>query len=145
MAIGSSSSPSLATAIISILVVVSLAVLGAFWQLSDPRGDIKDIRANYLTVREHNEFTTRIARDVARIEEENNRQNARMLAAETFQAWEKENAATVAEINKRLDDKVSRSDIEALSRQVEVLFRMMHEHERDDRLLNGAGQKGGSR
>jgi predicted nucleic acid-binding Zn-ribbon protein len=56
-------------AIISGIVVIGLAIVGAFWALADPRSEIKDIKARYLTVREHLDLVNRINTDIERIDQ----------------------------------------------------------------------------
>jgi hypothetical protein len=46
--------------VISTMVVV-LTMFAGFWQLADPRASLSDLKAtfaNYLTIREHNQFTS---------------------------------------------------------------------------------------
>lgn len=45
-----------------------LAIMGGLWSITDPRGDIKDIRTNYLSLREHEEFVRRFNSDLGKVE-----------------------------------------------------------------------------
>jgi len=76
------------------------AVVGAFWSLADPRAEVRAIRENYLTLREHEEFVRRFNSDIARIEGENRTQISR---TEVETVW-KRRAAELAEMHKQLDD-----------------------------------------
>lgn len=148
-----------AIAVITITITIGLAVLGAFYTLIDPRGDIKrltdDLHSNYLTIREHNEFQVRVARDILRVEEENARQNQNAVTNGTFQAWKQERDGVIMSLQKRVDEAVSknsadeiwrqrRAEIDDIQRRIEALAVRLHEHEREDRVLttNGRGEKG---
>lgn len=48
--------------------VVMLTIVGGFWSLADPRAELKNIRDNYLSIREHEEFVRRFDRDVERLD-----------------------------------------------------------------------------
>lgn len=127
---------------ITVVVTVGLAVLAAFWQLSDPRSEIKTIREGYLSVREHNEFAARIAADIKRLEDENRRQ----LSVDTFRAWKDERDGVIRQLTERANKAVLQSEVQAvwtqrraelddIKRQIEVLRDMILNHERDDRRL----------
>src|SRR5512143_29950 len=65
--------------VLSAAIALGLALLAAFWALADPRQEIKDIKTNYLTLREHEEFVKRFTADIGRIEQ-TNRDQALQLA-----------------------------------------------------------------
>ena len=56
------------TAIISGMIIIAITVVGAIWRLADPRSDITSIKANYLSLREHEEFVSRFKADIQRLE-----------------------------------------------------------------------------
>lgn len=127
---------------ITIVVTVGLAVLAAFWQLSDPRNEIKNIREGYLSVREHNEFAARIAADIKRLEDENRRQ----MTVETFRAWKDERDGVIRQLTERAGRAITqtevqevwrgfRAELDNLHRQIEQMRDMILNHERDDRRL----------
>jgi uncharacterized phage infection (PIP) family protein YhgE len=49
---------------------LAIAVVGGFWALADPRGDIAGIKSNYLTIREHDEFKGSMAVEISRLDTE---------------------------------------------------------------------------
>lgn len=103
------------------------AVLLAFWQLADPRAEIKTLRDlvnnQYLTIREHVEFSAKVQRDLDRLSAEQTRQ----VSTDAFNAWKIEHDAAHKDLQKR---------IEALQLQ-------LHQHERDDRAwFNGPSNSG---
>ncbi len=102
------------TPIIISTVVVVLTIIGGFWSLADPRTELKAIRDNYLTIREHQEFQNRVTRDIQRLEAENQVQ------------------ASKTELNAVVTER--RAELDKLHKDVEELLRLFHEHERDDRL-----------
>lgn len=107
--------------VITILIMIGVAVLGAFYTLIDPRSDIKDIRASYLSLREHLAFETRVARDIVRLEGE----NAKQVSRDEFMGVARARDA----------------QIETLTREITELQAELHQHERDDRALNGLATK----
>jgi len=120
------SSKNLSPIVVSLIGTGIIGVLAAFWQLSDPRADIKSIRDTYLTLREHTEFAQRFTRDVARLEEEQRAQNVSIdtkvskdVAAEVW----KQRDLPVAALHEQIVD---------LSRRLEVLTQQVQEHERAD-------------
>lgn len=124
------------------------AVVAAFWSLADPRSDIANIRTNYLTLREHAAFEVRVARDIARLEDENKRQ----LPVDSFSSWKKEHDRVTAEIQRAVDDRLTKSaaeevwrqrraELDELHKQIDALRAEITQHERDDR-SSFATQKG---
>jgi len=100
--------------VISAGIALSLALLAAFWALADPRAEIKNIRENFLTIREHNEFQARVKSDISRLEDENRHQVRR----EEFEG--------------RLGQILREHD--AFRREIEALRDRMTEHAREDRV-----------
>jgi hypothetical protein len=111
-------------------MVLLLTILGGFWSLADPRGELKSIRDSYLTVREHEEFVHRFNKDITRIETENR------LQEEHFQtllnARQSKDAADQATIRleKRIDDLVT--ELRALRQ-----YTQMHIDRDSDRFSKG--------
>ena len=60
----------LETVLISGGIIVILAIIGVVWGLADPRSEIKEIKTNYLTLREHEEFVRRFNSDILRLQNE---------------------------------------------------------------------------
>jgi len=108
--------------VITVIVTIGLAVLGAFWQLSDPRSEIKrlneDLHSNYLTIREHQEFQARIAKDISRLEAEQILQNQSLVQRSEADA-----------IQKLRDQQIN-----DLRSGIELLTKAFHDHEHDDRI-----------
>jgi hypothetical protein len=85
-------------------VILLIAIVAGFWQLADPRADIKDIRLSYLSLREHEEFVRRFQSDIARIETEQRDQN-HLMATKTEMTAQLHAAEQVTSmIQKRIDD-----------------------------------------
>ena len=101
--------------IVTIIVTVGLAVLAAFWQLSVPRNDIKtlrdDLRNNYLTIREHEEFIRRVTADLVRVEQENRDQNEHNATKAQLENHEKSDEMLSHERDKRLEQMQRQIDI----------------------------------
>ncbi len=53
--------------IISTMLLL-FAIIGAFWSVADPRKDLDQIRKNYLTVREHEQFVMQSEKDSNRLD-----------------------------------------------------------------------------
>lgn len=143
--ISGGSSPYTTQIVATGVVTIGLAILAAFWAYADPRAEIRSIKDNYLTVREHQEFQTRVARDITRLEQENKHQ----VGNDTFKAWKDERDGVIAEIQRRLNEHVTREEsaqrdkqIAELEKQIAELRTQFHEHERDDRIIskNGSGR-----
>lgn len=98
---------------ISAGVVLALALVAAFWALADPRSEIKSIRENFLTIREHNEYRDAVKEDLRRIEQNN---GAKINRTEVQAVWD-----------------LRSREIETMHRDIEHLRQEMHEHVRDDR------------
>lgn len=88
-------------------VVVMLTIAGGFWSLADTRPDLKDIRINYLTLREHEEFVTRFNKDIQRLESENQRQNDQFQTLLNARESKETSERNLAYMEKRLDDILS--------------------------------------
>ncbi len=93
-------------------IVVLLTIMGGFWSLADPRSELKNIRENYLTIREHQEFQNRVTRDILRLESENQ-----------LQASKAELEAIVKE---------RRTELDAIHKELAHIMDLIHQHERDD-------------
>src|SRR4051812_45038458 len=61
-------------------IALLIAIMAGFWSLADPRGEIKSIRDNYLSLREHNVFAERLQQDIARIDKAMNELNTGSVA-----------------------------------------------------------------
>jgi hypothetical protein len=97
-------------------IVVLGAIAAGFWQLADPRQDIKDTKANfnnYLTLREHEEFVRRFTSDITRIESVNLIQTRAMVTKSEAEAHAKADAAQSHAVELRLD---------AMQRQLDLLI-----------------------
>jgi hypothetical protein len=111
--------------LMTVVVTIGLAVLGAFWQLSDPRFEIRDIKSNYLTIREHQEFQARLDRDIKRLE--------------TMEADQNANFVTKREMDNLM--KMQEQQNADIRTALAALANALHQHEHDDFLMkNGIGK-----
>ena len=96
---------------ISAAIALGLALLAAFWALADPRADIKEIKNNYLTLREHEEFVRRFTADLARVEQDNRLQNSEMATRSEVVAHAHADDAIREEQSRRLDQMQKQIDL----------------------------------
>lgn len=158
MANGSGRLESVWQVVIATISAVFLLVAG-FWYLADPRqaiaelrsfftAEIKDIRGNYLSIREHEAFITRHTNDIQRVEKENADERKELVSRREFEAWKKERDDRVRVIEATVDDtrknSVSRNELgghierdkdagESLRREVDSLRREITQM--NDRLI----------
>ena len=71
-------------------VVIGIAVISAFWMLSDPRTEIRSIKDNYLQLREHEEFKSRVDRTFQQLADQNHQQEEKFLSRNEFDRWKYE-------------------------------------------------------
>jgi hypothetical protein len=74
--------------------ILLIAIIGGFWQLADPRAELRDIKTNYLSLREHDEFVRRFTADIARIERENREQDSQLVTKGQFDLHDKNDEKT---------------------------------------------------
>ena len=89
--------------IVASTMVLLIAIVGGFWQLADPRADIKDIKSQYLSLREHEEFVRRFQADVSRVEKVNTEQSRNMATKSELAAQLHANEMVNATLMKRID------------------------------------------
>src|SRR4051812_38179868 len=89
-------------------IALLIAMFTGFWSLADPRGELKNIRENYLTLREHIEFASRLQLDTVRLDKVNNEQWRELLPMNEWNSWKVAHDQAVARLYKQLDNVVMR-------------------------------------
>jgi hypothetical protein len=98
---------------LSAMIATGLALLAAFWALADPRADIKEIKNNYLTLREHDEFVRRFTSDINRVEQTNREQAGEMARKVEVESHDRADADMRTAQDRRLDQ---------MQRQIDLLL-----------------------
>lgn len=99
--------------IVSVALAVGIGLIGMFWSLADPRSDIKDIKNNYVTLREHNDLVTRMTDGFRRLEAESVEQRKELATKVETESHAHTDDATRAALVGRLD---------AMQRQIDLLI-----------------------
>lgn len=143
--------------IIVVTLVPLIAVVGGFWSLADPRTDIRQIKLDYLTLREHLEFAQRATKDIERLQSENVAQQQSLISVREFAEYKARTVkdierlegqiasanallATIRELNAKAEainhnaDELSRR-IDGQAGRITALVTEMQAHERADRVI----------
>ncbi len=83
--------------------ILAMAIIGAFWGLADPRGEIRDIKGSFLSIREHEEFVRRFTSDISRVEIVNAKQTSTMVTKDEMSAHLHADEVVIATMQKRMD------------------------------------------
>lgn len=68
-----------------VLTIGPMIAIGAgFWSLADPRSELRQIKLDYLTIREHMEFATRTSKDIEHLQQDSIAQAERFLSTREF-------------------------------------------------------------
>jgi hypothetical protein len=86
-------------------------MVGGFWSLADPRSEIRDIKSNYLTLREHESFVRRFEADVTRVEQNSRQEILDVAKKADLEAVREANGLVAKNLEKRLDLMQSQIDL----------------------------------
>lgn len=118
-------------------IALLIAMFTGFWSLADPRSELKNIRDTYLSLREHNEFASRVQLDVARVDKVNNEQWRELLTMREWNTWKAERDAAVAVTQKRLENIVLRPELDlVIAKQQVVIESLRREIDQIDKVIN---------
>jgi hypothetical protein len=107
---------------ISATIALGIALITAFWSLADPRADIKSIKDGYLSIREHDEFKSRVERTLAELAAQNLNQNQVFMSKAEFERWKGERDVYIRLIQREIEEvQKQKVNNELLKAQIERL------------------------